>query len=63
VRPLYYEAVVEGRKLVSLLKDRQFELGRIAAQLEPKYGDETLGRFAVVWDLLVLRVVVYRISV
>ena len=42
----YDEAVVSGRNLVLAMKDSQFELGRIAAQLEPKYGDETLGRFA-----------------
>ena len=42
----YDEAVVNGRNLVSSMKDIQFELGQIASKLEPKYGDETLGRYA-----------------
>jgi hypothetical protein len=42
----YDEAVEEGRNLVSMMKENQFELGRIANQIEPKYGEETLGLFA-----------------
>jgi hypothetical protein len=42
----YDEAVVEGRNLVSSMKDSQFELGRIADKLEPKYEERTLERFA-----------------
>ena len=42
----YDEAVKDGRNLVSLMKDSQFELGQIADKLEPKYGDETLQRFS-----------------
>jgi hypothetical protein len=42
----YDEAVVEGRNLVSSMKDIQFELGRIADKLEPKYEERTLERYA-----------------
>ena len=42
----YDDAVVEGRKLVSSMKDNQFELGRIAGRVEPKYGEQTLERLA-----------------
>jgi hypothetical protein len=42
----YDQAVEDGRKLVTSMKDSQFELGRIADKLEPKYGEHTLERFA-----------------
>jgi hypothetical protein len=43
----YDEAVIEGQKLVSAMtKDYQFELGRIADKLEPKYREQTLERYA-----------------
>jgi hypothetical protein len=42
----YDEAVVNGRNIVLTMKENQFELGRIADKLEPKYGDHTLERFA-----------------
>jgi hypothetical protein len=42
----YDDAVVEGRNLVSSMKERQFELGRIAAQVESKYEDKTLEHLA-----------------
>jgi hypothetical protein len=42
----YDEAVEQGRRLVLVMKDSQFELGKIADRLEPKYGDSTLQRFA-----------------
>jgi hypothetical protein len=39
-------AVETGRNFVSSMKDSQFGLGRMAAHLEPKYGDNTLERDA-----------------
>jgi hypothetical protein len=42
----YDEAVVRGRNFVLAMKDSQFELGQLADRLEPKYGDENLGRYA-----------------
>jgi hypothetical protein len=42
----YDDGVEKGRNLVSSMKESQFELGLIAYQLEPKYGEQTLERYA-----------------
>jgi hypothetical protein len=42
----YDDAVEKGRTIVSSMKNMQFELGQIADQLEPKYREETLKRYA-----------------
>jgi hypothetical protein len=42
----YDDAVEKGRTIVSSMKNMQFEFGQIADQLEPKYREETLKRYA-----------------
>ena len=46
-KPIPYDDAVEtGRNLIRAMKDSQFDLGRVADKLEPKYGDETLQHYA-----------------
>jgi hypothetical protein len=42
----YDDAVKRGRVIALKLRDYQLELGELADQLEPRYGDETLAQFA-----------------
>ena len=42
----YDEAVIEAKKIMSDIEDRQWRLGDLADRLEPKYGDQTLAKFA-----------------
>ncbi len=42
----YDEAVRRGRVIMHEMRDYQLELGELAHQLEPRYGDETLAQFA-----------------
>jgi hypothetical protein len=42
----YDDAVEQGKHLLNLMRDYQNELGQLAYKLEPKYGDQTLERFA-----------------
>jgi hypothetical protein len=42
----YNDAVEQGKHLLNLMRANQHELGELAYKLEPKYGDQTLERFA-----------------
>jgi hypothetical protein len=43
---LWDDAVEEGARLVKHIDQSQMRLGQIADELEPKYGDATLARYA-----------------
>ena len=40
------KAIAKGKKLAAIFKAAEWEPGKLADQLEPKYGDKTLARFA-----------------
>jgi len=42
----YDEAVVEAKKIMLDISDKQWQLGDLANRLEPKYGERTLHKFA-----------------
>lgn len=42
----YDEAVHEGQQLLQRIENTQLRLGEIAHRVEPRYGDQTLARFA-----------------
>jgi len=42
----YDEGVVEGKKIMTEIEDRNWRLGDLANHVEPKYGENTLVRFA-----------------
>ena len=42
----YDEAVIRGKRLVEIIHPSEIELGMIADKLEPKYGKQTLRRYA-----------------
>jgi hypothetical protein len=42
----YDTAVIEGKKIISEIDDKQWVLGDLADRIEPRYGDKTLLRFS-----------------
>jgi hypothetical protein len=44
--PYDNKAVANGKKLAAALKSNEMQLGELADRLQPKYGDQTLTKFA-----------------
>jgi hypothetical protein len=53
-------AIAQGIRLVKALKSSQMKLGELADRLQPKYGEETLKRFAKAIGLPVATLARYR---
>jgi hypothetical protein len=47
----YDEAVIKGKKIMLEIGNRQWELADLANHLEPKYGEQTLARYAIAIDV------------